>query len=134
MNVAANAASRQGTQFSAAYAIVRPLEPPTSYIFFKMMLNGRHITSWGVRSAHGVSGSVSHALYQPVERHHPEDHLLFRAEGIESRSFHFAPNHPSGSVAEDGGLIEIKVFRARSRSRRAPRLEQYRDQHRYGIM
>ena len=65
----------------------------------------------GGRSEHGASSSVSHTLDQPVEPRRGGYHLPFRAEGIESRSVHPGPIHALGSVAEDGGLIEINVFR-----------------------
>lgn len=43
------------------------------------------------------------------------------------------PGQERKSVAEDGGLVEIQVFRAKDRRPRAPRLEQFRGQEMYGI-
>ena len=96
-------------------------------------MNGRHITGWGVKSAHGVSGIVSRALYQPTERRYGTGSSAVRADGIEARSFHIVPNGHSQPLASDGSLIEINVFRAKGRRRRVPNLDQFRDQGQYGI-
>lgn len=45
----------------------------------------------------------------------------------------FLPGEEYKSVAEDGGLIEIQVFRAKERRPRAPRLEEFRFQENHGI-
>ena len=37
------------------------------------------------------------------------------------------------SIADDGGLVEIQVFRAKDRRPRALKLEQFRNQEMYGI-
>lgn len=124
----------EGTQFMIEYAVLRSPEPACQF-FFKMFVNGRHITSWGVNPVSEPSGTVSRALYEPCERWQYEGHgAIFRAEGIESRSFFFSPSQPGGSVADDGGLIEVHVYRARGRRRRAIRLERFRSQDRYGIL
>lgn len=43
------------------------------------------------------------------------------------------PGQEQKSVAEDGGLVEIQVFRAKDRRPRAPKLESFRNQEMYGI-
>lgn len=94
-------------------------------------MNGRHITSWGI-TPRVKDGEVEKALYEPSDRwDHEEDGTIIKPEGIEARYFHFIDEQKS--VAEDGGLIEILVFRARGRKRRAAKLDQYRHQDKYGI-
>lgn len=79
------------------------------------------------------AGKVVRALYQPSERwQYTQDGVTFKPQGIESRYFHFATG-PEKSVAEDGGLIEIRVFRSEARKRQAPDLEQCRGQDEYGV-
>lgn len=98
-----------------------------------MYINGRHITSWGLNHQTTPAGKVVRALYQPSERwQYSHDGVTFKPEGIESRYFHFETG-PEKSIAEDGGLIEIKVFRSGARKRQAPELEQYRGRDQYGI-
>lgn len=81
------------------------------------------------------TGSVTRALFEPDDRwHFKENGVLLKREGIEARNFHFLPTSKKVSVADDGGLIEIKVFRAKGRKRKAPFLGQYRSQKLYGIM
>jgi hypothetical protein len=53
--------------------------------------------------------------------------------GIESRPFLFTPEVSGKSAANDGGLIEVRIFRAKGRKRRAPGLETFRPQEQYGI-
>lgn len=122
-----------GSQFCINYSVVRTPEP-ACYVFFKLFINGRNITNWGINPAQQASGSVTRALYEPGERwQYEEDGIIYRKAGIESRTFHFAPEKATSSVADDGGLIEVQVFRAKGRRRRSPRLDQYRNQDRYGF-
>lgn len=98
-------------------------------------MNGRAITSWGVDPLLQPSGSVKRALYEPSQRwHYEENGQITRREGIEARYFYFLPASKKTSVAEDGGLIEVQIFRAQGRRRRAPILASYRSQELYGIV
>lgn len=97
-------------------------------------MNGRHITSWGINPEVKSKGRVEKALYEPSDRwNHEEDGMIMKPDGIEARYFHFMGGQEDKSVAEDGGLIEIQVFRAKGRKRRAAKLDQYRHQEKYGI-
>jgi hypothetical protein len=58
---------------------------------------------------------------------------ILRQSGVESRPFLFTPEIGGRSAADDGGLIEIRIFRAKGRRRRAPSLETFRPQQQYGI-
>lgn len=97
-------------------------------------MNGRHITSWGINPKIKSQGQVEKALYQPSERwDHEENGVMLNPDGIEARYFYFVSDQQQLSIADDGGLIEVHVFRAKGRKRRAAKLEQYRHMEKYGI-
>lgn len=130
-----------GEQFWLKYHILRP-PPLASHLFFKMFLNGALVTSWGMSLGTGeqahpsrpITGTVVRALYEPGEKWRDErTGAELKHVGIETRYFHFMPGSDRKSVAEDGGLIEVRIFRSRGRRRRLPKMTEYRDQERYGI-
>lgn len=97
-------------------------------------MNGRHITSWGINPRVKNKGQVEKALYEPSDRwDHKDNGIVMKHNGIEARYFYFVVGQQETSVAEDGGLIEVQVFRAMGRKRRAAKLDQYRHQEQYGI-
>lgn len=115
---------------------------PATHLYFKMFMNGRPITSWGISmkpSKDGnperpIKGTVVRALYEPESQSQDIDLGSGVHEvGIETRYFHFMAGLDKRSAAEDGGLIEVQVFRSKGRKRRAPRLPEFRGQDRYGI-
>ncbi|PTB36060.1 hypothetical protein M441DRAFT_73824 [Trichoderma asperellum CBS 433.97] len=124
--------STPGSRFWVQYHIHRSPEP-SSYLLFKVFMNGRHITSCGIK--HGVvSGTISRALYEPSDRWHlKQNGTLLKRSGIESRSFCFSPGPDAVDVADDGGVIEVQVFRAKSRRRCTAQPVPHRDQQQYGI-
>ncbi|ORY71746.1 uncharacterized protein BCR38DRAFT_19320 [Pseudomassariella vexata] len=136
--------SMPGEQFWLKYHVIRVPEP-ASHLFFKMFMNGRLITSWGIlaksenneKHSHpqkSLSGTVVRALYEPGQRWQDEaSGVEWKDVGIESRYFHFMPGLEHKSVAEDGGLIEVQVFRSKGRKRRTPKMTEFRTQERYGI-
>lgn len=96
-------------------------------------MNGRHITSWGTNVEKKPSGQVMRALFDPSERwNYKQDGYLYKNNGTEARPFFFS-NDGELSAAEDGGLLEVRVFRARGRQRKLPRPEEWRSQEQYGI-
>jgi hypothetical protein len=115
-----------GNPFAINYKINTAPLPPCKYIFFRLYMNGRPITAWGIDPEVLAAGKVTRSLWAPCARH--EDQI-----GFEGRNFVFLPGQEHKSVAEDGGLIEIQAFRARERRARAPRLEEFRFQENYGI-
>lgn len=127
--------STLGSQFWVQYHIHRSPEP-SGYLLFKLFMNGRHIASCGLKmKPDTVSGTISRALYEPSDRWHlKQNGTLLRRSGIESRSFCFSPGPDAVAAADDGGVIEVQVFRAKSRRRCNPQLVSHRDQERYGIM
>ncbi|KAH9999260.1 hypothetical protein F4779DRAFT_631321 [Xylariaceae sp. FL0662B] len=111
--------------------------PPSKFVFFKMFMNGHHTVSWGIDTSRCSLGNVTRTLYEPGNRWADKNGCsgLGALVGIESRYFHFMPGLDKQSVAEDGGLIEVHVFRCRGRKRIAITLDPYpqRNQERYGI-
>ncbi|AEO56298.1 hypothetical protein MYCTH_2057586 [Thermothelomyces thermophilus ATCC 42464] len=99
---------------------------PCKYVFFRLYMNGRPIAAWGIDPVVRLKGKVTKSLWVPSELYHGQ-------VGFEGRNFVFLPGQEHKSVAEDGGLIEIQVFRARERRARAPRLEEFRHRESYGI-
>jgi len=111
------------------------LKPPCQ-LYFKLYLNGRNITSWGINPATTASGTVAKALFEPDHRWQCKDDRgrIFKPDGIEARFFQFLPSADGpGSSAEEGGVIEVQVFRAKGKKRRAPRLGECIGQERFGI-
>ncbi|KAK8135886.1 hypothetical protein PG984_003826 [Apiospora sp. TS-2023a] len=126
--------SMPGEQFWLKYS--------SSHLYFKMLMNGRPITSWGIsmksdkdgNPERPIRGTVVRALYEPRAQSQDKDLGTGAREiGIETRYFHFMAGLDKKSAAEDGGLIEVQIFRSKGRKRRAPKLPEFRDQDRYGI-
>ncbi|KAK1968249.1 hypothetical protein LY78DRAFT_574600 [Colletotrichum sublineola] len=98
-----------------------------------MTINGRQIVSWGIRSQAIQNQLVSYALYEPDSKwQYRNSGVVYKRDGVEKRFFHFAPRFEA-SAALDGGLIELRVFRSKGRTRRAPELKGFRKQDMYGI-
>ncbi|RSL76913.1 hypothetical protein BHE90_012353 [Fusarium euwallaceae] len=126
-------ASSVRAQFGIHYSLSKIPEPPC-YLYFKIFMNGRNVTNCGVNPAAQVSGSITRSLCEPSDRwHFKENGILHKREGIEARCFYFLPTSSRTSVADDGGLIEVQVFRAKGRKRRSPILGKHRNQDIYGI-
>lgn len=74
-------------------------------------------------------------LFDPSERWNYKDNgTVFKNNGTEVRPFFFTKEDANTTAAEDGGLIEILVFRARGRRRRVPKPEEFRAQDKWGIL
>ncbi|KAM3070379.1 hypothetical protein ACMFMG_010206 [Clarireedia jacksonii] len=98
-------------------------------------MNSRHITSWGTNSRTRPSGQVMRAFFEPDEKFdYKEGKKIFKDPGTEQRSFFFTEEREGSGVAEDGGLIEVQVFRARGRKRLAQHVEGFKDQSQWGIV
>ncbi|KAK4157580.1 hypothetical protein C8A00DRAFT_29423 [Chaetomidium leptoderma] len=112
------------TPFAINYGINNVPPAPCKYIFFRLYMNGRPIAAWGVDPNDRPKGKVVKSLWAPYE---------FDQVGFEGLNFVFLPGQEHKPVAEDGGLIEIQVFRAKERRARVPRLEEFRFHENYGI-
>ncbi|KAJ4407122.1 hypothetical protein N0V85_004412 [Neurospora sp. IMI 360204] len=104
--------------------VVPPL--PCKHVVFKLFLNGRTITTWGIDPTERQHGTIVKSLWAPGPGYNGQ-------AGLECRNFVFLPGQETRSPAEDGGLIEVKVFRAQDRKARAPKVEDFHPQKNYGI-
>ncbi|KAI5199756.1 hypothetical protein E4T39_06051 [Aureobasidium subglaciale] len=95
-----------GSQFWISYtvnpAMLAPPHAPTKYVFFKLMLDGECIVSWGAGEAEEWKGKTMWAFFSG------EDQGGWRA--VDKRAFFF---HPTG----DDQDFDILAFRARGRRR-----------------
>ncbi|KLU88776.1 hypothetical protein MAPG_07760 [Magnaporthiopsis poae ATCC 64411] len=106
------------------------------YLFFKVFINGRREVAWGIDLEKNRQGSTAQALYSPgkLYEYTDEQGRTMTQPGIEARRFYFLPqNNKATSVASEGGLIEVQVFRAYGRTRRAPNPLPYRSHENYGV-
>ncbi|KAK4453096.1 hypothetical protein QBC34DRAFT_396268 [Podospora aff. communis PSN243] len=122
-----------GSTFSVEYTVnkIPELSGPgpqelCKYIYFKLFINGRHMTDWGIDPTVIHQGRVDKSLWAPSGRY--SEYV-----GVEGRHFVFLPGQENKSVAEDGGLIEVRAFRAANRAPRSLGLEEFRNQENYGI-
>ncbi|KAF4342290.1 hypothetical protein FBEOM_3776 [Fusarium beomiforme] len=124
--------SDPGSRFAIHYELHETSQLPR-YLYFKVFMNGRNVVNCGVKTLKNTSGSITRSLCEPSERwKYKEGGMLLIRDGIEARCFSFLP-HAFQSVAEDGGLIEVRIFRAKGRHRKLPALEGHRGQESYGI-
>ncbi|KAJ4129985.1 hypothetical protein NW768_006957 [Fusarium equiseti] len=124
--------SEPGTSFGIYYSIKRVAQPPP-FFYFKIFMNGRNVANCGAESGVDGSGCMTHSLCIPSDRwKYKENGVLHTRDGIEARRFCFLPAE-NQSVAEEGGFIEVQVFRAKGRIRRLPVLEKHRNQETYGL-
>ncbi|KAK4251052.1 hypothetical protein C7999DRAFT_11116 [Corynascus novoguineensis] len=124
--VAVYISSIPGSPFAIDYSINTAPSAPCKYVFFRLYMNGRPIAAWGVDPVVRPNGKIVKSLWAPSA-------LYADQVGLEGRNFVFLPGQEHKSVAEEGGLIEIQVFRAKERRARTPRLEEFRYQENYGI-
>ncbi|KAH8815912.1 hypothetical protein F5884DRAFT_829186 [Xylogone sp. PMI_703] len=104
------------------------------FYYFKLLMNGAHIASWGIDTKTMPSGQVARGLFEPSGRRNYKYSGIFRkSNGAELRRFYFSDPPTIRSAASDGGLIEVLVFRATGRKQKVARKESFRDQEKYGI-
>ncbi|KAF3061695.1 Oxidoreductase NAD-binding domain-containing protein 1 [Daldinia childiae] len=114
--------SSPGSQFRLKYLIHQPA-PPSRFVFFKMIINGHPTVSWGIDTIYCASGTVSKSLFEPGDGLRDKNGNI--PIGIETRYFHFVHGLDQTLASEDGGLIEVQVFRCRGRKRIAVELDPY---------
>jgi hypothetical protein len=98
-------------------------------------MNGREITSWGCKPEEEPHSVITKALFDPGHEWNylDENGKAFKRCGLERRAFFFNPKEPNSSAACDGGLIELRVYRAKGRHRRIQEPVVYKNQEKYGI-
>lgn len=92
------------SRFWIAYQ-VNTTEVISTYFYFKLIVDGRHIVSWGTGEKEKYQGSTKHALFKADLV--SETRLLDAAQ----RGFTF-PSCPAA------GCIEVQVYRSNARRRR----------------
>jgi hypothetical protein len=124
-----------GARFWLRYSVTEVQPKTTPWYYFKLYVNGRHITSWGTNTEKKRSGQVMRALFDPSERwNYKQDGVVYKNNGTESRSFFFAAEEEGArSAADDGGFIEVHAFRAKGRQRKLPQPVEFKPQEQYGI-
>ncbi|KAL2074139.1 hypothetical protein VTL71DRAFT_7917 [Oculimacula yallundae] len=123
------------TRFWIKYNIVEAAATHSEWFYFKLFMNGRLITSWGTNAKTKPSGQVMRGLFEPSRRwEFKHDGQVFQNMGTEARPFIFAHEADDLSAANDGGLIEVMVFRARGRKRRLQKPTDFKNQEGYGII
>ena len=93
---------------------------------FKIFINGRHIVTCGRDLEERHRGVISRTLWSPSDLWEPW-------AGIEGRQFMFLRDDTTKSAAEDGGLIEVRVYRAEARKLLTPALREFQQAKQYGI-
>ncbi|KAG0646918.1 hypothetical protein D0Z07_6228 [Hyphodiscus hymeniophilus] len=128
--------SVSGARFWLRYSLNEAAVTNSPWFYSKLFMNGRHITSWGANSTTQDKGQIMRGLFDPSERwsFRGEDGVVIQNGGCEIRPFFFAKEHPDRSAAEEGGLIEVTVFRAQGRKRRMPKSHEFRSQDQWGIV
>ncbi|CAG8983797.1 hypothetical protein HYALB_00006763 [Hymenoscyphus albidus] len=103
--------------------------------FFKFFINGREIVSWGHDAAKNPFGQVSRAFFDPSDEfvYEDEDGTIYKECGLELRAFYFVDPR-GGSAAADGGLIEVRAYRAKGKFRCMQDPPTYKSQRDYGIL
>ncbi|MCJ1377902.1 hypothetical protein MMC17_000998 [Xylographa soralifera] len=101
--------SYPGSNFWLSYSISAP-HPPKALYYFKLLINGDHIASWGCGEQEGFAGKTMFGLYRGVEG------------GIERRAFSFAEEDGPGK-GPHGEMMEVKVYRATGRRKTIPEID-----------
>ena len=119
----------EGNRFVAQYSIDPPHTDGRNY-FFKLFMNGRHILSWGVDPRTMPVGQAMLGLFEPDKKLKSKALIT---NPVEIKSFYFKEQKRNVSAAKNGGVIEVKVFRACGKRRRGAILNAFRGQDIYGI-
>jgi len=94
------------------------------FMDFKVFIDGHLMTTCSQDLSVSPDGIISRTLWAPGQ---------WGDAGYEGRQFFFSRNDSAVTAAEDGGLIEVQVFRAESRYLVAPSLRDFRLRRQYGI-
>lgn len=91
--------------------------------------------SWGHDAAKSPAGQVSRAFFDPSEKfvYEDKDGMRYKKCGLERRAFYFVQPR-GGSAAADGGLIQIRVYRALGKVRCVQDPPVHKSQKDYGIL
>ncbi|OBT64042.1 hypothetical protein VE03_06674 [Pseudogymnoascus sp. 23342-1-I1] len=121
--------SLPGTRFVVLYAIDPPHTDGTN-VFLKLFMNGRHVASWGIDPRTMPVGRAMLGLFEANRKLKSKASIPNPAE---TKPFYFNNQKRDVSAAEDGGVIEVRVFRACGKRRRGAVLDAFRGQDMFGI-
>ncbi|KAH8663537.1 hypothetical protein BGZ60DRAFT_565592 [Tricladium varicosporioides] len=105
------------------------------YYYFEMRMNGYDTINWGCSAREGANSEVMRALFDPTPEHNyvDESGVGFKNCGLERCAFFFAHPRDDAHIKDDGGMIEIQVYRAHHKYRKVQEPLEYRDQSNYGV-
>ncbi|KAL8735478.1 MAG: hypothetical protein Q9181_002800 [Wetmoreana brouardii] len=108
------------SQFWFSYSIAAP-HPPKALYFFKLFINGACVVSWGCGEGNDFNGRTMYGLYYSGERWMGEP-------GVDVMGFSFASDATTQDSTSNilGRAMEVRVYRARSRKRITPVLEEFK--------
>lgn len=73
-------------------------------------------------------------LFEPSDRwNYKSEGIVYKNMGTESRPFIFMQNDELSTAATDGGVMEVKIYRAHGRRRKVPEPTDFKSQEPYGI-
>ncbi|ELR06704.1 hypothetical protein GMDG_00321 [Pseudogymnoascus destructans 20631-21] len=121
--------SLPGTRFVVQYSIDPPHRDGIN-VFLKLFMNGRHVTSWGIDPRTMPVGRAMLGLFEADKKLKSKALIPNPAE---TKPFYFNDQKRDVSAAENGGVIEVRVFRACGKRRRGAILDAFRGQDKYGI-
>ncbi|OBT71345.1 hypothetical protein VF21_09763 [Pseudogymnoascus sp. 05NY08] len=121
--------SLPGTRFVVQYSIDPP-HTDGANVFLKLFMNGRHVTSWGIDPRTMPVGRAMLGLFEADKKLKSKALIPNPAE---TKPFYFNDQKRDVSAAENGGVIEVRVFRACGKRRRGAILDAFRGQDKYGI-
>ena len=100
------------SQFWLCYAISPPL-PPASYFYFKLIIDGVHVVSWGCGKEDDYKGKTMYGLFENKKASGQRPDIVKRAFFF-SR---FGMKNEAADPSENNRLMEIKVFRSSGRKK-----------------
>ena len=109
------------SQFWIAYSVAAP-HPPNATFYFKLFVNGTAVLSWGCAKDDGFKGKTMFGIF--------ETKLPDGSKALERRLLGFRPDDPKATKMHKGSLsdvMEIRVFRARGRTRINPLVSTFQD-------
>ncbi|KAI9868566.1 MAG: hypothetical protein M1830_005634, partial [Pleopsidium flavum] len=110
------------SQFWLSYSISPP-HPPHALYYFKLLINGAHIVSWGCGEEDGFKGKTMFGVFESGESWLGE-------RGMEKRVFCFGREEDCFDGV--GGVMEVRVCRARGRKRTRPEVDEFGELGRRG--
>lgn len=122
-------------RFWVRLEILEGLPVSTRWLYCKIWMNGRQIQSCGYPADKPASYKIESGLFDPSAEHHykDEDGVEIKNCGLERRAFFFS-ECVVDSVMDEGGVIEIQLFRAKGRQQRVQDPPKFAQQERYGLV